>query len=67
MNKIVGYRKMIGMSQEEIAKIFNISVQAYRNKEKGRVPFKQIEMKEFKNLLISKGLKNIKIDEIFFT
>lgn len=31
-NKIVGYRKMLGFTQVDIAKIFDISVQAYWNK-----------------------------------
>lgn len=32
INKIAGYRKMIGKSQKEMAKKFDISVQAYSKK-----------------------------------
>ncbi|HCD18068.1 helix-turn-helix transcriptional regulator [Macrococcoides caseolyticum] len=66
MNKVVGYRKMIGLAQTDLAKEFNISVQSYRNKEKGRVPFKQSEMLIFKKLLINNGLLDVTIDDIFF-
>ena len=34
MNKVVGYRNMLGKSQEKMAKEFNISTQSYRLKEK---------------------------------
>ncbi|WP_303266008.1 helix-turn-helix transcriptional regulator [Staphylococcus hominis] len=65
INKIVGYRKMIGMSQKEMAEKFNISIQSYSKKENGLVPFKDTEKVIFKSLLLPYFPK-ITIDDIFF-
>lgn len=65
MNKVLGYRKMLGKTQEQMAKEFNISEQSYRNREKGKINFKKNEMIKFKTLLIEKGLKDITLDDIF--
>lgn len=66
MNVIVGYRKMIGLTQREMAEQLNISELTYRNKEKGRTPFKDFEMLKFYNLL--KPIKpDASIENIFFT
>ena len=65
VNKIAGYRKMLGMTQKEMAKHFNISSQAYWQKEKKKVPFSDKEKVIFKGLLKS-IFPNITIDEIFF-
>lgn len=66
MNKIIGYRKMLGYTQEEMAKEFGISKQAYRMKEKGKTAFNDKE-----KILIKEMLKvifpDITIDEIFFS
>ncbi len=35
MNKVKGYRVMVNMTQEEMAKVLKISVRAYINKENG--------------------------------
>lgn len=66
MNKIVGYRNMLGMTQEKMAKQFDISVQAYRMKEKQKINFNKKEMIIFRNLLRKDLFPNITIDEIFF-
>ncbi|RAI82534.1 hypothetical protein BFS35_002270 [Macrococcoides goetzii] len=66
MNKIAGYRKMLGLTQEDIAKIFKISVQAYRMKEKGISSFKKNEMIWFRDTLRGSMFPSITIDEIFF-
>lgn len=66
INKIVGYRKMIGKSQKEMAKKFDISVQAYSKKENGLIPFKDSEKVIFKNLLLP-YFPDITIDDIFFS
>ena len=66
MNIVAGYRKMISMTQAEMAKHLNISEVTYRNKEKGRVPFKDFEMEIFYMLL--KQIKpSVSITDIFFT
>ncbi len=43
MNKVLGYRKMLGKTQEQMAKEFNISEQSYRNREKGKINFKKMK------------------------
>lgn len=64
-NHVVAYRKMLGMTQKEMAKELDISEGTYRNKEKGRASFKDTEMHAFYNLIIE--IKpEISIDEIFF-
>lgn len=65
INKIAGYRKMLGMTQADIAKVFGVSKQAYSSKERGKVPFKDTEKVIFKNLL-KDVFPNILIDDIFF-
>jgi len=65
MNLIPGYRIMLGKTQKEMAVFFNISVQAYRMKEKGKTPFSDEEKILFKNLL-QEIFPKITIDEIFF-
>lgn len=49
-----------------MANNLEISVTAYRNKEKGTTPFKDSEKITIKNKLIENGLKDITIDDIFF-
>lgn len=66
MNKVVGYRKMLGKTQDEMAKEFNISKQAYWQKEKGSTSFSDREKILFKEMLLP-IFPNITIDEIFFT
>lgn len=65
MNLISGYRKMLGKSQADMAKIFNISSQAYRMKEIGNTPFSDKEKVLFKEMLLP-IFPSITIDEIFF-
>lgn len=65
MNKVLGYRKMLNFTQQQMAKELKISEQSYRNKEKGKTEFKKEEMLTFKNILISKGVTNITLDDIF--
>lgn len=65
MNKVLGYRKMLNFTQQQMAKELKISEQSYRNKEKGKTEFKKEEMLTFKNILISKGMTNITLDDIF--
>ena len=66
MNKVAGYRNMLGKSHEKMAKEFNISTQSYRLKEKGRINFNKVEMVKFRDLLRKDLFPNITIDEIFF-
>ncbi|AKK57546.1 TPA: helix-turn-helix domain-containing protein [Staphylococcus aureus] len=66
MNKIAGYRKMLGKSQKLMAQEFGISTQAYRMKENGYVNFNKEEMLKFRDLLQKELFPSITIDEIFF-
>lgn len=65
LNKVAGYRAMLGFSQREMAELFGISKQAYSAKERGLTNFNKSEMIIFKNLLIE-YIPEISIDEIFF-
>lgn len=66
MDKIAGYRKMLGFTQEGMAQKFGISTQAYWKKEKGDTQFNDKEKLMFKELLLP-IFPNITIDEIFFS
>ena len=63
--KVKGYRNIAGLTQAELARKLGISVQSYRNKEKGRVAFKDSEKVIIRDL-ISITIKGIKVDDIFF-
>jgi len=63
--KIVGYRKMCGLSQKKMSEELGISVQAYRNKESGKTQFTSGEMQKFKNL-VEKVLPDVTLEVIFF-
>lgn len=63
--KLAGYRKMLGKTQFEMAKIFNISRQSYYLKENGKISFNDSEKLLFKSLLIP-IFPDITIDDIFF-
>lgn len=65
MNMIAGYRKMLEKSQTEMAKIFGISLQAYRSKEIGKTPFSDNEKLKLKKMLLP-IFPDITIDDIFF-
>lgn len=64
MNVVAGYRNMIG-TQKQMAEHLNISEVTYRNKEKGKIPFKDYEMIKFCELLKETN-QEISIEKIFF-
>lgn len=66
MNKVAGYRKMLGKTQSEMAKVFSISTQAYWQKENGKIRFSDEEKIIFKELVKS-IFPDITIDDIFFS
>ncbi|MBO0479315.1 helix-turn-helix transcriptional regulator [Vagococcus fluvialis] len=66
MNKISGYRRMIGHTQKTIAKELGISKQSYWMKETGKTPFTDKEKLKFK-LMLKPLFPTITIDEIFFS
>lgn len=63
--KVKGYRNIAGFTQAELAEKLGISVQSYRNKEKGRVAFKDSEKVMIRDL-INNIIEGIKVDDIFF-
>lgn len=63
---VARYRKISGYTQAELAERLNISRQAFSEKERGKIPFKEIEMRELK-LLFEKNSPSVTIDEIFFS
>lgn len=65
MNRISGYRNMIGLTQEEMAKKLGITEGTYRRKEKGLSRFKDTEIIIFYNLIRERD-SNVKLEDIFF-
>lgn len=65
VNKVSAYRKAIKMNQSQMAKLLNLSVDAYSRKERGLSEFKQSEMEKFANI-ISKKEPTATIEGIFF-
>lgn len=65
INKVIGYRKMLSMTQSEMAEKLGLSEGQYRAKEKGYYDFSKTEMKLFHDL-VSKQIKNVDIIDIFF-
>lgn len=66
MNKVLGYRKMIGLTQTEMAEKLGISEATYRAKEKGRSHFTNQEILIFIEL-IKESDPFITFDDIFFS
>lgn len=65
MNKVLGYRKMIGLTQLQMANELGISENQYRAKEKGKYDFSKTEMEKYHEV-VKKTMKDIKIQDIFF-
>lgn len=65
VNKIRGYRNMLGLTQKDMAKKLDISSNAYRNKEAGRVDFRDNEKVIIKELILPM-FPDITFEEIFF-
>lgn len=67
--KLIGYRKMAGFSQEDMASFVGMNRITYSRKETGKASFSDKEMQEIRNVLV-KVLEPIvgelKITDIFF-
>ncbi|MFV0557972.1 MAG: helix-turn-helix transcriptional regulator [Enterococcus sp.] len=63
---ISGYRKMLNLTQADVAEKFGISRQAYYLKEKGKISFSDNEKLIFKQMLLP-IFPDITIDLIFFS
>lgn len=44
---IAGYRVMLGKTQQDFAKLLNVSVTSYQAKESGKVPFTDHEKQRY--------------------
>lgn len=65
VNKIAGYRTMVGLFQKDIAKALGVSLQAYNAKENKKTAFKDSEKVIFTQLVNAK-LPKITLSDIFF-
>lgn len=65
VNKILGYRKMLSMTQKEMADKLGLSEGQYRAKEKGYYDFSKTEMEKFHELVHAK-VREVEITDIFF-
>lgn len=65
INKVAGYRNMLGLTQKELASYLGITAQSYSNKETGRNSFNDKEKIELKRLF-NKIDDKLSIDDIFF-
>lgn len=65
MQKVAKVRRFMGMTQTDLAKVLDISKQAYWMKEKGKTPFNDKEKVILKDLFC-KDFPDITIEELFF-
>lgn len=65
LNKIAGYRAMLGMTQEEFGRMISMSKQQYSQKERGERAFNDKEKEKVKEILLP-YFPEITIDNIFF-
>lgn len=63
--KISNYRRFLGKTQKDMAKLLEISTQAYWNKENERTPFTDAEKKVIKEL-IEAYFPDVTYEELFF-
>lgn len=64
-SKVRGYRSMLKLSQKDMARQLGISQTAYRNKESGKVDFKDREKVEILKIL-RPFFPEVTIEDIFF-
>lgn len=64
-NRLVAYRKMLGITQKQMADRIGKSLTTYNHKETGKVEFNQKEMIAITDVL-KVDLPNITVDEIFY-
>ena len=63
VNKIRGYRVMIGITQNEMAEKLSMSLRSYQLKESGEQSFKSDELLKIQEVLNEKNVK-VSIDEL---
>ena len=66
MNRnLIGYRKIVGLTQKEIAKQIGIGETSYCHKERGQTDFTQTEMEKIVDLFQSLGYE-LMMNYLFF-
>ncbi|MCC9700289.1 helix-turn-helix domain-containing protein, partial [Streptococcus agalactiae] len=65
MDKLRGYRVMLGLTQKDMSDKLNISLQSYNNKETGKSAFNDKERLAIKSM-VSEIKPDITIDELFY-
>lgn len=65
INRVLGYRKMLNLTQSDIAEILNISTQAYGQKENLKISFKDSEKVLLLNIFKEVD-PELNIDSLFF-
>ncbi len=67
--KLIGYRKMAGYTQDDMAKLSNMTRVTYSLKETGKANFSDSEMQNIYNALadnLKLVIPDLKITDIFF-
>lgn len=64
-NKLLGYRKMLGLTQTEMAQLSGMCLTTYNFKEQGKKDFTQSEMEKITEVIKEK-FPTVTMDEIFF-
>ncbi|CAD5900567.1 helix-turn-helix transcriptional regulator [Carnobacterium maltaromaticum] len=67
MNRLAGYRVMLGKKQSDIADLIKVSRQSYSEKERGNIPFKDVEKVLIRDFFREELFPKITIDDIFFS
>ncbi|HEO2821155.1 TPA: helix-turn-helix domain-containing protein [Streptococcus agalactiae] len=66
MDKLRGYRVMLGLTQKDMSDKLNISLQSYNNKETGKSAFNDKERLAIKSM-VAEIKPDITIDELFYS
>lgn len=64
-NKLIAYRKMLNMTQTDIASEIGIALTSYSHKETGKREFTQNEMVQITKIIQEK-IPDVTMDDIFF-
>lgn len=62
-----GYRKLVGLTQSQLAKKYGVSTQSVSDKERGKTPYTDDEKYILRDLVRDAGMPDITIDQIFFS
>lgn len=63
--KLLGYRKMLGLTQKQMADLSDMCLTTYNFKEQGKADFTQTEMEKITEIIKEK-FPDVTMDEIFF-